>query len=83
MMCLSLQGSAGYCLAQLLITLEVFFLKTTEVPFHLFSSLQDVLNNLGSSELDEDDLMLDLDLSDDQRHRHGTFVILHTKGRKY
>ncbi|XP_057212701.1 serine-rich coiled-coil domain-containing protein 1 isoform X2 [Triplophysa rosa] len=30
----------------------------------------DVLNNLGSSELDEDDLMLDLDLSDDQRpHR--------------
>ncbi|KAJ8285274.1 hypothetical protein GJAV_G00024930, partial [Gymnothorax javanicus] len=30
----------------------------------------DVLNNLGSSELDEDDLMLDLDLSDDQRHRH-------------
>uniref|UniRef100_A0A3Q3JH47 Coiled-coil serine-rich protein 1 n=1 Tax=Monopterus albus TaxID=43700 RepID=A0A3Q3JH47_MONAL len=31
----------------------------------------DVLNNLGSSELDEDDLMLDLDLSDDQRHRHG------------
>lgn len=35
----------------------------------LFS--QDVLNNLGSSELDEDDLMLDLELSDDQRHRHG------------
>lgn len=34
-------------------------------------SHQDVLNNLGSSELDEDDLMLDLDLSDDQRHRHG------------
>ncbi|XP_035514121.1 serine-rich coiled-coil domain-containing protein 1 [Morone saxatilis] len=32
----------------------------------------DVLNNLGSSELDEDDLMLDLDLSDDQRHRHVT-----------
>ncbi|CDQ65912.1 unnamed protein product [Oncorhynchus mykiss] len=31
----------------------------------------DVLNNLGSSELDEDDLMLDLDLSDDQRQRHG------------
>ncbi|XP_061757122.1 serine-rich coiled-coil domain-containing protein 1 isoform X4 [Nerophis ophidion] len=30
----------------------------------------EVLNNLGSSELDEDDLMLDLDLSDDQRHRH-------------
>ncbi|RVE68117.1 hypothetical protein OJAV_G00088480 [Oryzias javanicus] len=30
----------------------------------------DVLNNLGSSELDEDDLMLDLDYSDDQRHRH-------------
>ncbi|XP_075955355.1 serine-rich coiled-coil domain-containing protein 1 [Anarhichas minor] len=30
----------------------------------------DVLNNLGSSELDEDDLMLDLDFSDDQRHRH-------------
>ncbi|XP_072289649.1 serine-rich coiled-coil domain-containing protein 1 isoform X2 [Eucyclogobius newberryi] len=30
----------------------------------------DVLNNLGSSELDEDDLMLDLELSDDQRHRH-------------
>nr|XP_046243599.1 serine-rich coiled-coil domain-containing protein 1 [Scatophagus argus]XP_046243600.1 serine-rich coiled-coil domain-containing protein 1 [Scatophagus argus]XP_046243601.1 serine-rich coiled-coil domain-containing protein 1 [Scatophagus argus]XP_046243602.1 serine-rich coiled-coil domain-containing protein 1 [Scatophagus argus]XP_046243603.1 serine-rich coiled-coil domain-containing protein 1 [Scatophagus argus] len=30
----------------------------------------DVLNNLGSSELDEDDLMLDLDLSDDQRFRH-------------
>uniref|UniRef100_A0A8C6SWM1 Coiled-coil serine-rich protein 1 n=1 Tax=Neogobius melanostomus TaxID=47308 RepID=A0A8C6SWM1_9GOBI len=30
----------------------------------------DVLNNLGSSELDEDDLMLDLDLSDDQKHRH-------------
>ncbi|XP_035235535.1 serine-rich coiled-coil domain-containing protein 1 isoform X2 [Anguilla anguilla] len=30
----------------------------------------DVLNNLGSSELDEDDLMLDMDLSDDQRHRH-------------
>uniref|UniRef100_A0A673YQR7 Coiled-coil serine rich protein 1 n=1 Tax=Salmo trutta TaxID=8032 RepID=A0A673YQR7_SALTR len=30
----------------------------------------DVLNNLGSSELDEDDLMLDLDLSDDQRQRH-------------
>ncbi|XP_041760431.1 serine-rich coiled-coil domain-containing protein 1 isoform X2 [Coregonus clupeaformis] len=29
----------------------------------------DVLNNLGSSELDEDDLMLDLDLSDDQRQR--------------
>lgn len=37
-------------------------------------SLQDVLNNLGSSELDEDDLMLDLDLSDDQRHRHGNFL---------
>ncbi|XP_071402541.1 serine-rich coiled-coil domain-containing protein 1, partial [Centroberyx affinis] len=34
----------------------------------------DVLNNLGSSELDEDDLMLDLDLSDDQRHRHGNFL---------
>ncbi|XP_062398956.1 serine-rich coiled-coil domain-containing protein 1 isoform X2 [Sardina pilchardus] len=32
----------------------------------------DVLNNLGSSELDEDDLMLDLDLSDDQRHRHAS-----------
>ncbi|KAG9354995.1 hypothetical protein JZ751_001708, partial [Albula glossodonta] len=31
----------------------------------------DVLNNLGSSELDEDDLMLDMDLSDDQRQRHG------------
>ncbi|CAL8331212.1 unnamed protein product [Arctogadus glacialis] len=30
----------------------------------------DMLNNMGSSELDEDDLMLDLDLSDDQRHRH-------------
>lgn len=30
----------------------------------------DMLYNLGSSELDEDDLMLDLDLSDDQRHRH-------------
>ncbi|KAJ8380989.1 hypothetical protein SKAU_G00017670 [Synaphobranchus kaupii] len=30
----------------------------------------DFLNNLGSSELDEDDLMLDMDLSDDQRHRH-------------
>ncbi|KAM9810302.1 serine-rich coiled-coil domain-containing protein 1 [Neosynchiropus ocellatus] len=30
----------------------------------------DVINYLGSSELDEDDLMLDLDLSDDQRHRH-------------
>ncbi|XP_058492325.1 serine-rich coiled-coil domain-containing protein 1 [Solea solea] len=30
----------------------------------------DVLNNLGSSELDEDDLMLDLDLSDDQHQRH-------------
>ncbi|XP_065103258.1 serine-rich coiled-coil domain-containing protein 1 isoform X2 [Paramisgurnus dabryanus] len=30
----------------------------------------DFLNNLGSSELDEDDLMLDLDLSDDQRPRH-------------
>ncbi|XP_015195903.2 serine-rich coiled-coil domain-containing protein 1 isoform X3 [Lepisosteus oculatus] len=29
----------------------------------------DVLNNLGSCELDEDDLMLDLDFSDDQRHR--------------
>ncbi|XP_016898628.1 serine-rich coiled-coil domain-containing protein 1 isoform X2 [Cynoglossus semilaevis] len=29
----------------------------------------DVLKNLGSSELDEDDLMLDLDFSDDQRHR--------------
>ena len=38
-----------------------------------FFLLQDVLNNLGSSELDEDDLMLDLDLSDDQRHRHGNF----------
>uniref|UniRef100_A0A672S402 Coiled-coil serine rich protein 1 n=1 Tax=Sinocyclocheilus grahami TaxID=75366 RepID=A0A672S402_SINGR len=34
----------------------------------------DVLNNLGSSELDEDDLMLDLDLSDDQRPRHGMFL---------
>ncbi|XP_016094865.1 serine-rich coiled-coil domain-containing protein 1-like isoform X4 [Sinocyclocheilus grahami] len=32
----------------------------------------DVLNNLGSSELDEDDLMLDLDLSDDQRPRHAS-----------
>lgn len=32
----------------------------------------DVLNNLGSSELDEDDLMLDLDLSDDQRARHAS-----------
>ncbi|KAI7797374.1 putative serine-rich coiled-coil domain-containing protein 1 [Triplophysa rosa] len=31
----------------------------------------DVLNNLGSSELDEDDLMLDLDLSDDQRPHRG------------
>ncbi|KAM6965440.1 LOW QUALITY PROTEIN: serine-rich coiled-coil domain-containing protein 1-like [Aplochiton taeniatus] len=30
----------------------------------------DVMSNLGSSELDEDDLMLDLDLSDDQRQRH-------------
>ncbi|XP_026101039.1 serine-rich coiled-coil domain-containing protein 1-like isoform X2 [Carassius auratus] len=30
----------------------------------------DVLNNLGSSELDEDDLMLDLDLSDDQQRPH-------------
>ncbi|KAK6312755.1 hypothetical protein J4Q44_G00161020 [Coregonus suidteri] len=30
----------------------------------------DLLNNLGSSELDEDDLMLDLELSDDQRQRH-------------
>lgn len=39
----------------------------------LLLSLQDVLNNLGSSELDEDDLMLDMDLSDDQRHRHGNF----------
>ena len=37
-------------------------------------SPQDVLNNLGSSELDEDDLMLDLDLSDDQRHRHGKIL---------
>lgn len=43
------------------------------------SSLQDVLNNLGSSELDEDDLMLDLDLSDDQRHRHGNFVTLYIR----
>uniref|UniRef100_A0A8C1M5N1 Coiled-coil serine-rich protein 1 n=1 Tax=Cyprinus carpio TaxID=7962 RepID=A0A8C1M5N1_CYPCA len=34
----------------------------------------DVLNNLGSSELDEDDLMLDLDLSDDQRPHHGMFL---------
>lgn len=42
----------------------------------LLSSLQDVLNNLGSSELDEDDLMLDMDLSDDQRHRHGNFSML-------
>ncbi|XP_077079439.1 serine-rich coiled-coil domain-containing protein 1 isoform X3 [Siphateles boraxobius] len=32
----------------------------------------DVLNNLGSSELDEDDLMLDLDLSDDQRAHHAS-----------
>lgn len=40
-------------------------------------SPQDVLNNLGSSELDEDDLMLDMDLSDDQRHRHGNFVTLY------
>uniref|UniRef100_A0A671PWJ4 Serine-rich coiled-coil domain-containing protein 1-like n=1 Tax=Sinocyclocheilus anshuiensis TaxID=1608454 RepID=A0A671PWJ4_9TELE len=32
----------------------------------------DVLNNLGSSELDEDDLMLDLDLSDDQRPQHAS-----------
>ncbi|XP_027022898.2 serine-rich coiled-coil domain-containing protein 1 isoform X3 [Tachysurus fulvidraco] len=32
----------------------------------------DFLNNLGSSELDEDDLMLDLELSDDQRHRHAS-----------
>ncbi|KAL1269785.1 hypothetical protein QQF64_032074 [Cirrhinus molitorella] len=32
----------------------------------------DVLNNLGSSELDEDDLMLDLDLSDDQRQHHAS-----------
>ena len=29
---------------------------------------------MGSSELDEDDLMLDLDLSDDQRHRHGNYT---------
>ncbi|XP_051783606.1 serine-rich coiled-coil domain-containing protein 1 isoform X2 [Erpetoichthys calabaricus] len=29
----------------------------------------DVLNNLGSCELDEDDLMLDLDFPEDQRHR--------------
>lgn len=42
----------------------------------LLFPLQDVLNNLGSSELDEDDLMLDLDLSDDQRHRHGNFLAL-------
>ncbi|XP_033890197.2 serine-rich coiled-coil domain-containing protein 1-like isoform X2 [Acipenser ruthenus] len=28
----------------------------------------DVLNNLGSCELDEDDLMLDLDIPEDQRH---------------
>ncbi|XP_051525210.1 serine-rich coiled-coil domain-containing protein 1-like isoform X2 [Myxocyprinus asiaticus] len=32
----------------------------------------DVLNNFGSSELDEDDLMLDLDLSDDQRPHHAS-----------
>lgn len=42
--------------------------------FSLHFSKQDVLNNLGSSELDEDDLMLDLDLSDDQRHRHGNIL---------
>lgn len=42
----------------------------------LLLSLQDVLNNLGSSELDEDDLMLDMDLSDDQRHRHGNFSMV-------
>ena len=48
----------------------IMFVLSVEVfPF----SFQDVLNNLGSSELDEDDLMLDLDLSDDQRHRHGNF----------
>lgn len=46
------------------------------LPAVLSSSLQDVLNNLGSSELDEDDLMLDMDLSDDQRHRHGNFSML-------
>ncbi|XP_062854987.1 serine-rich coiled-coil domain-containing protein 1 isoform X2 [Trichomycterus rosablanca] len=32
----------------------------------------DALNNFGSSELDEDDLMLDMELSDDQRHRHAS-----------
>lgn len=41
----------------------------------MFYFFKDVLNNLGSSELDEDDLMLDLDLSDDQRHRHGNLFI--------
>lgn len=44
------------------------------IVFSFFSLIfQDVLNNLGSSELDEDDLMLDLDLSDDQRPHHGMF----------
>ncbi|XP_051963920.1 serine-rich coiled-coil domain-containing protein 1-like [Xyrauchen texanus] len=32
----------------------------------------DVLNHFGSSELDEDDLMLDLDLLDDQRPHHAS-----------
>lgn len=52
-----------------------FILNVLCLLFCLFS-LQDVLNNLGSSELDEDDLMLDLDLSDDQRHRQGNVMSL-------
>jgi len=46
----------------------------TLASLFIFLLFQDVLNNLGSSELDEDDLMLDLDLSDDQRAHHGMFL---------
>lgn len=62
----------------LILFCQMYIFKLFIVSFGvLLSFLQDVLNNLGSSELDEDDLMLDLDLSDDQRHRHGKVDFFH------
>lgn len=60
-------------LTTLLLFCQMHIIRLRYCDFAFFP-FQDVLNNLGSSELDEDDLMLDLDLSDDQRHRHGNFI---------
>lgn len=36
-----------------------------------FSFLQDILNNLDSCDLEDDDLMLDVDLPEDSPHEKG------------